>query len=205
MKKLQVAVLVIALLAVIGGMNYYDGLRRDEAAKLAKEAKAAEEKAEREKAAKLAPKGEAAQGPALFPLPKSSGPQDAPVKLDIYVNNSKDCHEGSVSMLNPLQHTYGKLLRVEWHNVHDPKLAKQIESLKIACEAGLVINGKVEQVVESNGGKTLVSFRGPVGEKYKIDEVYGAINGCLIAKGKKPPALALEKAKSASAPPVQTH
>ena len=40
-----------------------------------------------------------------------------------------------------------------------------------------------------------MAFRGPIGDKYKITDVYAAINTVLVQKGKQPPAAAVQKAK----------
>jgi hypothetical protein len=93
---------------------------------------------------------------------------------------------------------YGSLARLEWYGTSDPAVSARADKLKIGCEAGLVINGKIERQVDRNGGKVLLSFRGPAGDKYRMEDVYKVINSELKAKGKKPPAAAIAAEKSIS-------
>jgi hypothetical protein len=206
LRKLQTSLIVILLLGVVYGVNAYDTQRRQKAETLAKEAEKAKRSAEATAASKSAPKaGPGTHAAAAFALPKSSGAPDAPVKLEIFVNDANSCHEVSVGVLGDLQKTYGKLLRSEWYTTSDPKASARADKLKIGCEAGLVINGKIEAMVERDGGKALVSFRGPVGDKYKVEDVYRATNLALRAAGRKPPAAALERARISTATPHAAH
>lgn len=200
MKKLQVPLIVLVLFGVVYGMNYYTEIQRKQAAALTKEAEQAKSKAELDAASKNAPK-DGHTAPAAFALPASSGPATAPAKVEVFVNSSNSCHASSVAPMQALQKTYGNLLRLEWYSVSDPKVSARADKLKIGCEAGLLVDGKIEQQVARNGGKVLISFRGPAGEKYKMEDIYAAVNSDLTTKGKKPPATAVARAKVASAAP----
>lgn len=198
MKKLQVPLIVFVLFAVLYGMNTVADMRQKQAKELAKKADETKRAAELAAASKNAPKGEGGtghDGPAAFALPKNSGAVTAPVKVEIFINNSNSCHQGSVAPMQEVGKTYGNLARMEWYSSNDPKVAPRADKLKIGCEAGVVINGQIERQVERNGGKVLLSFRGPAGDKYKIEDVYKVINNELQAKGKKPPAAALAREK----------
>jgi hypothetical protein len=176
-------------------MNYVTDARQKKAQEEAKAVENAKKAAEAAAVAKNAPQASAHAGPAAFALPKNSGPTDAPVQLEIFINDSNTCHEGSVTTFAQLSKLYGKQVRMVWLSTNDPKASAQADKLQIGCEAGLVIDGKIEHEVDKNGGKALVSFRGPVGEKYQMSDVYLAINADLRAKGKQPPAEAVAKAK----------
>lgn len=198
LKKLQVPATIFALLLVVVGMNTIADMRQQRADEQAKQIEIIRNTAE---AKALAAKGEqeaaAADKPAqvFFELPPNSGPQNAPVKLEIFVNNGNSCHSVNKGLAE-IHQVYGDLLRVEWLSMTDPNITKRSDDLSIGCEAGLVINGKIEMEITRDGGKALVSFRGLAGDKYKVPDVYAAINTVLVDKGHAPPAEAVAKAKS---------
>jgi hypothetical protein len=204
LKKLRVPLIVLMLFAVVYGMNSVADMRQKQAKELAKQAEQAKRSAELAASAKLPPSEGARDhgGKAAFALPKSIGVPTAPVKVEIFINNMNSCHQGSVAPMEKVGKIYGGLTRVEWYGTTDPAVSARADKLKIGCEAGLVINGKIERQVDRNGGKVLLSFRGPAGDKYKMEDVYKVINSELKAKGKKPPvaAIAAEKAISKGAP-----
>lgn len=198
MKKLQVPLIVLVLFGVVYMTNYFTEQQRKDAAALSKQAEKTKQAAELEAASKNAPKSTGKHGAAAFALPANAGPLTAPVKLEIFVNDTNSCHSSSIAPITELQKAYGNVLRVEWYSVSDPKVSARADKLKVGCEAGLLVNGKIERQVVRNGGKVLISFRGPAGEKYKMEDVYMALNQDLKAKGKKPPAAAVAGEK----PPV---
>lgn len=202
MKKLQVPLIVLVLCAVVFGMNTVADMQRKKAAALAKEAKQAKEAAELAAASKDAAAPDKGHQKPAFALPTATGPTTAPVKVEVFINNSNTCHQPSVEPMRDLQTVYGKLLRTEWYSTIDPKQSARADKLQIGCEAGVVIDGKVEKQVNRNGGKMLLSFRGPTGDKYKLEDLYTVINMELTAKGKKPPATALARAKGLGTKPV---
>ena len=197
MRKLQLVGTIVALLLVVIGMNTVADMRQQKAKAQAKEVQKAREAAEATAAAakgKTTEHGSHGGGAPAFTLPPNSGPTTAPVKVESFVNDTNSCHQASTS-LKEIQDAYGALVRLEWYSMNDPKVAERSDKLEIGCEAGLVINGKIEMELEKNGGKVLMSFRGPAGDKYKMSDVYRAINQALEAKGKPPPADALAKAQ----------
>ena len=198
MKKLQVPLIVLLLFAVVFGMNTIADNRQQKAKALAKEAEKSKQAAEAQAAAKNATPSEGHKGPAAFALPPHSGPQTAVVKLEVFINNSNSCHEASVTPMKDLQKVYGNLVRTEWFSTNDPKVSARADALKIGCEAGLAVDGKTEAQVERDGGKVLVNFRGPAGDKYQIEDLYRVVNNELKAKGKTPPAAAVARTKVAS-------
>lgn len=198
LKKLRVPATIFALLLVVVGMNTIADMRQQRAEEQAKQVEIIRKTAE---AKALAARGEqeaaAAGKPAqvFFELPPNSGPQNAPVKLEIFVNNGSSCHSINKD-LEEIQAVYGDLLRVEWLSMTDPDIIKRSDDLSIGCEAGLAINGQIEMEITRDGGKALVPFRGLTGDKYKVPDVYAAINKLLVDKGHAPPAEAVAKAKS---------
>jgi hypothetical protein len=195
LRMLAIILIVVALLGVMFAMNYFADLKGAKAREEAKAVEKAKKAAELNARANNPPQASAHGGPAAFALPKNSGPADAPVKLEVFINNSNTCHQTSITTFANVANVYGKLVRLEWLATNDPKASARADKLKIGCEAGLVIDGKIETQLEKNGGKALVAFRGPAGEKYQMSDVYAVINADLAAKGKKPPAEAAAKAK----------
>lgn len=198
MKKLQVPLIVFVLFAVVYGVNTYTEKQRKDAAAAAKAVEQTKKQAELAATAKNAPKADP-HAPGAFVLPPNSGPVTAPVKVEAFVNRTNSCHAPVVGPMEDLQKVYGNLVRLEWYSVSDPAAAARADKLKIGCDAGLLVNGKIEQQLSRNGGKVLVSFRGPSGEKYKLEDIYVTINQDLKAKGKTPPATAKAREKLASA------
>jgi hypothetical protein len=194
--KLQVPLMILLLLGVVVGMNTVADLRQQRAKEHAKEVERTRHAAEAAAAAaKARTEPDASHsGKPAFKLPPNSGPVGAPVKVEIFINDTNSCHEASTS-LTEIQKIYGPLVRLEWWAMSDPKVAQRSDRLDIGCEAGLTIDGKLELELEKNGGRVLVSFRGPVGDKYHPSDVYRAINEALRRKGKTPPAAAVAKAK----------
>jgi hypothetical protein len=197
LRKAQLPLTILGLLLVLGLMNYASDLRQQHAEARAKAVEQARKEAETK--AQVAKSGSKpnvhGQGDdKAFDLPANSGPVSAPVKLEVFVNNANSCHASSTT-LKDLQQVYGSLLRIEWLSMTDPKVSERSDKLSIGCEAGLIINGRIEVEISRYGGKTLMAFRGPIGDKYKINDVYAAINAMLVEKGKQPPAAAVQKGK----------
>jgi hypothetical protein len=186
---------IVGLLVVVVGMNTVADMRAKQAQAELKEAKEAREKAE---AAAKSAKEKTAQAegkskPDIFKLPANSGPAEAPVKVEVFLNTSKECQNVDIS-LRQIPEIYGDLVRLEWSSMSDPKVQTRADKMKLGCEAGMTVNGKIESEVERNGGRVTLSLRGPIGEKYKPSDLYTLINRELKAKGKEPPAAALTKA-----------
>jgi hypothetical protein len=196
LRNWQLTLTIVALLGVLLGMNYAADWRKDQAEARGKEVQKLREAAEAAAQAANNPGVPAGHGgdEKAFALPANSGPLDAPVKLQIFANDANSCHQTSTT-LKEVEGVYGALLRVEWLSMTDPKAAEQSDKLSIGCEAGLAINGQIEREIARQGGKTLVSFRGPLGDKYRLPDVYAGINAALTEKGKQPPAAAVTKAK----------
>jgi type II secretory pathway pseudopilin PulG len=197
LKKWQVPATIVLLLAVFAGLNAVSDYRQQKAKETAKAAETARQAAEAKAAAAHAETHPVQSGPEAFSLPQDSGPATAPVKLEVFINNSNSCHQGNVGMLQEVTKTYGDLLRTEWFSMMKAEVSRRSDELNIGCEAGLLINGQIETKLERMGGKVLVSFRGTPGDKFKQQDIYLAINAALQQKGKVIPSAAKDKAKGA--------
>jgi len=188
--------MIVGLLVVVVGMNTIADMQRQKAQELAKAAEKARMAAEMKAAeTDTEPHGPTKSGQPAFALPAASGPKTAPVKLEVFINNSNSCHQVNVNEMGKLGKVYGNLLRVEWLSMLKPEVAKRSDLYQIGCEAGLLLDGKIEHKIDRLGGKQIVSFRGPVGDKYKMGDLYAALNQELTAKGKPVPAAAKQLAK----------
>ncbi len=199
-KKWQVGVIVGALLVVVFGLNTVSDLQRQQA------------EAEREKIEKMRLQAEArARGEIapheisgqyagsdiedVFVMPDPSGPPDAPVKLEVFVDAKNGCHLINRTFMESLKDDYGQLLRMEWFDMNDPEAAERSDRALIGCAAGLLINDKIEMQVDTATGRKLVAYRGPVNSvDFTEDEVYAGINAELKEKGHTPPEIAQKKA-----------
>lgn len=194
MRKWQLPAIIVALLALLYGMNTISQMQQEKAKKLAKAAEEARQSAEL-KAAAGTPKAEKKPGVAAFLLPKPLGPAGAPIKLEVFVDNSNACHETSLQ-LKDLPRIYGNKVRIEYLNMAEAKVTERSDKLSLGCDAGIAFNGKVELMVRTAVGKKLLAFRGPIGDKYRPDDVYAAVNTIMAGMGLKPPAAAVQKAKN---------
>ena len=191
MKKWQLGLVVVGLLVVVYGMNLVSGIQRDRAQAEAKKA----EKARRDAMAQ-AQVGQPTSGPGAhqgdlgkqaFDLPASLGPKGAPVHLEVFVNGTNACHLVNVTFIERFQRVYGKLLRVDWFDMKDPKVAERADRLKIGCEAGITINGQIEMKIDRLGGPRIIGFRGPTGSgDWAKEDLYAAVNLALRQKGLQP-------------------
>lgn len=206
MKKWQLSGVIIGLLVLLYGMNYISQMQQEKAKALAKAAEQAKQAAELKATAGAEPPSakHAGKGAAVFQLPQPSGPPTAPIKVEIFVDSSNSCHETSLQ-LKDIARVYGSKVRVEYYTISDPKVSERCDKMALGCDAGIAFNGKIELMVRTAVGKKLVSFRGPVGEKFRPDDVYAAINTLLGSLGKPVPAAAVKLAKSSGLGGVQAH
>ena len=195
MKKWQLSGVIVGLLVVLYGLNVVTQLQQEKAQKLAKAAAAAKQAAEQKAASKVPDKHAGKAGPALFKLPRPLGPAGAPIKIEVFVDNTNSCHQASLQ-LQDLGKIYGSKLRVEFYNMGDPKVSERTDKLALGCDAGLAFNGKVELMVRTAVGKKLIAFRGPAGDKYRPADVYAAVNTLLAGMGKPVPAAGVTAAKT---------
>lgn len=193
--KWQPALIVGVLLVVVYGMNVISQKQQQQTKDLAKEAEKIRLEAE---AAARSARGitEVKPSEPLFVLPEASGPAGALIKTEIFINRGNSCHQGTMDLLTRLGKVYGDQLRLEWLDMALPEVAERSDALKIGCDAAILINGEITHQVDSRGGKVLKTFRGPIGDGYTINDVYGAINEVLQSKGQTPPAEALELAQA---------
>lgn len=202
MKKWQLGVIVVALLGVFYAMNVVTALQQEKAEKLRKAAELAKVTAEQKAAAAKGATGpKPKKGPAVFALPKPLGPATAPIKIQALVDTSNSCHAAVLPLKN-MATIYGSKVRLEFLDMRDAKIADMADKVSLGCDSGLVINGKVEMLVNTPLGKKLVRFSGPPdSDKFRSADVYAAVNTLLAAKGMKVPAAGTKAATGAGMSP----
>lgn len=203
MKKWQLSLVLVGLLGMVYAMNVVQQKRLEERAALEKAAKEARLQAESAHAGKLSPamahSGTHGSAKASFEVPPPAGPENAPVKIDVFLDGSNACHATSTE-LTELSKVYGKLVRVVFLNMMKPEVSQKADKLQLGCAAGLALNGKVEMTLATPNGKRIISFRGPSNhDKYRTPDVYLAVNSLLESKGIKVPAAAKERTVGAGA------
>jgi hypothetical protein len=194
-KRRRNVVILIVLLLILGiyGLNaVMQGQWEDIKARR-------EEELERRRRADLGlppPSDEPQTPPSAFEVPPDTGPDDAPVRLEVYVNSSNDCLASVVYVIKPLSDVYGDLVQIDYRDTLDPEVRAESDDRQIGCEAAIFFNG--ENVVKAQPGNLTGAkrFQGPPDETdYSTGDVYGAINYILREAGIEPPAEAISRAR----------
>jgi hypothetical protein len=118
-------------------------------------------------------------------MPKPIGPEDAPVRIQVFVSSSNHCHTATTDAITllPEEDAYKGKVRVEFLDTSNPEVQKKANGAKIGCEAGLLINGKSAMRIPGHGEAGLVIFTGPMNEKnYKEDDLRAGIDQILKEK-----------------------
>ena len=199
MKRWQLGLVVLGLLVLVYGMNVVSQMQRNRTeaeAKAMKESRLAAEQSAREA------HGHAPRGPHVVEVPPDTGPQDAPVYLEVFIDPAA-CHQANVDSLREITDTYGDLVRVDWHDMSDAEVARRSDELRIGCQAAILINGEIDARIEREGGAEIVSFKGPVNSKdFQARDLYAAINAVLEEKGIEAPEQAQNRSGERAAPPA---
>ncbi len=122
----------------------------------------------------------------IEPLPPKVGPDDAPVKIDIYGTQQNTCHSAAFAAVRDMiQERYPNLVQLRFHDTSNPAAAQEAMSHKITCETGLLVDGRLVWKLPS--GK-LVTFTGAVGEHgWTMHDLMAALDLALKKKGIEPP------------------
>lgn len=175
MSKGKYAIAVIALIALVGVFNYAinmdptqlaaRGVGRDPHAHDHDEGEAEEQE-------------EPAEPPDLI------GPEDAPVKLEVFYEDDNQCMVGFAPLMTKLGEQYAPHLRVEFKPTQLPDNQRRSDELGLGCASGLAMNGEVVKNVPDLKPFGLVAFRGPPGMKdYDENLLRKAIEHELEIKG----------------------
>lgn len=118
-------------------------------------------------------------------VPKPIGPEDAPVRIQVFVSSGNHCHNTTTEVISKLPEdaAYKGKVRVEFLDTSNPDVKKKAGEAKIGCDAGLLVNGKSAMKIPGHGEAGLVVFTGPVNEKnYKEADLRAAIDQILKEK-----------------------
>ena len=118
-------------------------------------------------------------------IPKPIGPEDAPVRIQVFVSSDNHCHSNTTDVIGklPEDDAYKGKVRVEFLDTSNPAVKKKAGDAKIGCSAGLLVNGKSAMKIPGHGEAGLVIFTGPVNEKnYTEADLRAAIDQILKEK-----------------------
>jgi hypothetical protein len=107
--------------------------------------------------------GGSAKGPmagAIDVLPQPKGPENAPVKMDVWINLGHECPTPLLLAVSEVFNKYPTVLRVEYRNSLDPALKQQLATSKISCENAVTINGKNKFEIPGPNGPEVIYFQG---------------------------------------------
>ncbi len=117
---------------------------------------------------------------AVFELPDPVGPEDAPVKIVSYLATDNSCHENTSWTLADVANAYKGKVRLEFVDMASKEGRKEADALGIACDSGLVINGKTELTIGTGKKTRKVRFFGPIDEhEYGMADLCAAIDYLL--------------------------
>jgi hypothetical protein len=129
--------------------------------------------------------GKTASAKETAEMPQPIGPEDAPVRIQVFVQSSNHCHTATTDFVSklPEEEAYKGKVRVEFLDTSNPEAKKKASDAKIGCDAGLLVNGKTAMRIPGHGEAGLVIFTGPVNEKnYKEADLRAAIDQILKVK-----------------------
>jgi hypothetical protein len=140
-------------------------------------------------AAKAEASAEAQPAKPVFQLPAPVGPADAKVKIVAFVATSNGCHENTTLTLSDIAKAYKGKVRLEFVDMSGKEGRKEADAMGIACDSGLMINGRTEWTLGTGPKAQKVRFFGPVDEhEYGVAQLCSTIDYLLKHPELKAPA-----------------
>lgn len=198
-KSIKVGAIVVGLLVLIAITHSFTGSTLDDLAPAEK------------KTAQAPPKEDHGKK-GTVKLPGPMGPEDAPVRVRVYVTSDNSCDTTTLENMKKLGAKYGDKLRVTFGDLLDKEVEKEAHIAKIGCKSGLTINGKSKFILPERGLKGAILLDGPVGQtNYTAKDVEAIVvhllkkKGLLSAEaaGEGEPAAPEEKKDSTAPPPAK--
>jgi hypothetical protein len=121
-------------------------------------------------------------------IPKPVGPEDAPAKIEVFVNGGNSCHSDTVTTIRNIadEEPYKGKVRISFVDTTDPANKKKAANAKIGCDAGLLVNGKSAMRIPGHGEAGLVIFTGPIGQKnYTMADLKAGLDIVIKEAGEK--------------------
>jgi hypothetical protein len=122
---------------------------------------------------------------AIANIPKTMGPDKAPVTIVVYLNETNSCHTPSVTVLKQVVDTYPNEVRVEVKDTRDPGVQAAASKAKIGCEMGITVNGRNTFRLP---GKGVITFSGPIesGKHFAQSDLALVLDRMILEKTGKP-------------------
>ncbi len=137
--------------------------------------------------------------PAYTELPEPYGPEDAPIKVEVYMQGGDQCHAPTIDMMKRAEEKYPGQLRVIFYDTRKPEIAQEALERKVSCEVGIFLNGENTVRVPGRGKYGVLTFQGPPGHSgYTPDDLFAAIEYMLEKKGIDVAALKAQAASPAA-------
>ena len=150
-RKFRIPVIVVVLLGVLYAMNAVAQWRQAKAEQAQAAVRKAKEDAELKVAKAVGPAPHNPDGKPIFTMPSNTGPENAPVRIEAFLDRTNDCHS-HLEGLKYVGQVYGKLVRIVYLDMMDRKITERADKLKLGCEAGLAVNGQVRRGRDGAGG-----------------------------------------------------
>jgi len=173
MKKVKVAILFVAVLALLALANYAfkmdptqlaaRGVGKDPHHHDGEEHEAAEEAVV-----------------AITPL----GSEGAPVTIEVFYAGEASCRETFLPIMSEIHATYNNNVRINFSDLMDADVNKRAREMTLQATPGLTINGKTIVKVPGAGSFDTVVFSGsPQDRSWNPDTLHKAIQAELTACG----------------------
>jgi hypothetical protein len=131
------------------------------------------------------------QGEAfLLPLPK--GPENAKVKLTMFVDSHNNCHSSKVKMMGSMLEPFQDRVRIIFRDSMTPGAARDLAGQAVGCSITGMINGLTE--VKVPWAKKPLILQGPLGENMKPDDYTKLLKWAMTDEGLK--SMADQRAKA---------
>ena len=151
MSKLKLTVAVIALLALVGVVNY--AIKMDPTQLAARGVGLGDHHHHGDEE-------EEAEPPIKVDV---MGPEDAALKLEVFYDEDNPCMAEFEPTMKGIAEQYAPHVRVEFKPTSKEENMLRSQEVRLGCEAGIAINGEV--VKKAPGEEGLIAFRGPPGQK----------------------------------------
>ena len=85
------------------------------------------------------------------PIPENIGNKDAKVTIEVFVRGGDSCHAPTLFLGEALWTVYPERVRVVFRDTSQAEGAKRSVEVKLVCEQGIAVNGKVKYDLPNDG------------------------------------------------------
>jgi hypothetical protein len=127
-----------------------------------------------------------------FTLPMPKGPENAKVKLTMFVDSHNSCHASKVDGMSKMMEPYEDRVRVVFRDSTTPGAQRDLAGQAVGCSITGMVNGLTEMKVP--WAKRPLIMQGPLGENMKPDDYTKLLTWALTDEGQK--SMADQRAKA---------